>query len=409
MCDSRAGGPIRPIRQTSVYRKCSVTSLNEPRPVSSRRRPRVGPSGLLIAFALASMMAAGTSPPTADGNLAPTGEAVVGAYGEMAPSKLPRSRTAPTTLRIGFTSETPGTNITPELTEIRFEVSRNIVLQPTGLPSCPIAALYSRSSDARKTCAGSLVGHGIVISEVTLPGQSPATVEGRLSAFYDLTGDQPRILAQVTGTGALPLTYVVPFTISKVRGIYGTVLSAEHMQHIAGICQRGHPGCFSQAYTYEGIYGHISKFELALDRKFSRRGKRISVVSADCPSPNGSSSATFPLMKVNLAYPYPHAILRSQVAAARCEVSTPRRRATHFGRAVQGRRAPPPAKPSEGRRARRAGPHRRGAALRGLPPLLPSGKLRSPEAPGQAGCRKRERRECGGYVSLTASAESLRS
>jgi hypothetical protein len=278
---------------------------------------------LLGALALA-LMAAAAGPPSANGEVPSPGEVVIGASGETAPSKFPRSRLAPATLRVGFTSETPGTPTTPELTEIRFEVSRNVVFQPAGLPSCPIAELYSESSDARRICAGSLVGHGIVISEVALPGQAPATIEGRLAAFYDFREGQPRILAQITSTGALPLTYVIPFTISKVRGIYGTVLSAEHMRAIAGICQRGHPNCFSQTYSYEGIYGHISKFELALDRHFVRGGRRISAVSADCPARNGSSSATFPLVKVNLAYPYPEAISQSKVATGRCEVSAPR-------------------------------------------------------------------------------------
>jgi hypothetical protein len=135
-----------------------------------------------------------------------------------------------------------------------------------------------------------------------------------------------RILAQVTSAGALPLTYVIPFTIYKTHGVYGTILSVEHMRFIAGICARGHPNCFSQRYTYKGIYGHISKFELTLDRQFAHAGKRISVVSADCPARIGSSSASFPLVKVDLAYPYPNAISRSQVATSRCEVSAPRRR-----------------------------------------------------------------------------------
>jgi hypothetical protein len=193
---------------------------------------------------------------------------------------------------------------------------------PVGLPSCPIAELYSESSDAGQICAGSLVGYGIVISEVTLPGQAPVTIEGRLSAFYDFGEGQPRILAQVTSTGDLPLTYVIPFTIHRAHGIFGTILSVQQMRFIAGICARGHSNCFSQTYTYKGIYGHISKFELTLDRQFVHAGKRTSVVSADCPASGSSSSTIFPLVKVNLAYP--GASSRSQVATRRCEVSASR-------------------------------------------------------------------------------------
>ncbi len=279
---------------------------------------------LLGAFALASMAVAGLWPHPAGGAIAQTGGAVIGVSGETVPSKLPRSHLAAATLRLGFTSKALSAPTTPELTAIRFEISRNLSFQTAGLPSCSIAELYSEPSDTGQICARSLVGHGIVTSEVTLPGQAPVTVEGHLSAFYDLGEGQPRILAQVTSTGALPLTYVIPFTIHKARGFFGTVLSVEQMRFIAGICTRGHPNCFSQTYTYKGIYGHISKFELTLHHRLVHAGKRISFVSADCPASGSSSSAVFPLVKVNLAYP--GAISMSQVATRRCEVSAPRHR-----------------------------------------------------------------------------------
>jgi hypothetical protein len=302
-----------------------VRDTTEP-PVVSSGASRAWPLVLLLGvFALALMAVAGLSPRPAGGELAQAGEAVIGVSGETVPSKLPRSRTVPATLRLGFTSETPSTPTTPELTAIRLEVSRNLAFQTAGLPSCRISELYSESSDARQICAGSLVGYGTVISEVTLPGQAPVTIEGRLSAFYDFGEGQPRILAQVTSTGALPLTYVIPFTIEKPHGVFGTVLWVQHMQFIAGICARGYSNCFSQTYTYKGIYGHISKFEITLDRQFVHAGKRTSVVSADCPASGSSSSAVFPLVKVNLTYPYPARPL-SQVATRRCEISAPRHR-----------------------------------------------------------------------------------
>jgi hypothetical protein len=279
---------------------------------------------LLGALALAFMAVAGLSPHPAGGELAQAGEAVIGVSGETVPGKLPRSRMVPVMLRLGFTSEAPSTPTTPELTAIEFAISRNLAFQTAGLPSCPISELYSESSDARQICARSLVGSGIVISEVTLPGQAPVTIEGRLLAFYDFGDGRPRILAQVTSTGALPLTYVIPFTIHRSHGVFETILSVEHMQFIKGKCARGYSNCFSQTYTYEGIYGHISKFELTLDRQFVHAGKRISVVSADCPASNRSSSAIFPLVKVNLTYP--GASSRSQVATRRCEVSASRHR-----------------------------------------------------------------------------------
>jgi hypothetical protein len=305
------------------YRMGPVRGTTKPHAASSVGSRTELLALLLGALALALMAVAGVSPPFAGGDSPHAGEVVIGVSGETVPGKLPRLRMAPATLRVGFTSETLSTPATPELTAIRLEVSRNIAFQTAGLPSCPIAKLYE-SSDAGQVCSGSLVGHGTVISEVTLPGQAPATIEGRLSAFYDFGEGQPRILAQVTSSGALPLTYVIPFTIHKTQGVYGTTLSVEQMRFIAGECALGHPNCFSQTYTYKGIYGHISKLELTLGRRFVHASKTTSVVSADCPARNGSSSVSFPLVKVDLAYP--DAISRSQVSTSRCEVSAPRSR-----------------------------------------------------------------------------------
>jgi hypothetical protein len=304
--------------RSPVYRPGPVGDTTEPPAVSSggsHTRPLVL---LLGAFALALTSVAGLSPHRAGGDTPRTVEAVISVSAETVPGKLPSSQMVPVKLRLGFTSAAPGMPTTPELTAIRLEVSRNLAFQTAGLPSCPIAELYYESSDAGRICAGSLVGSGIVISEVTLPGQAPVTIEGRLSAFYDFGEGQPRILAQVTSTGALPLTYVIPFTIEKARGVFGTILSVRQMRFIAGVCALGHPKCFSQTYTYKGIYGHISKFELTLDRQFVHADKRTCVVNADCPARRGSSSATFPLVKINLAYS--EAGSRSQVATRRCEV-----------------------------------------------------------------------------------------
>ena len=247
---------------------------------------------------------------------------------------------APVALRFGFTSQAPTTSTTPELTSIGIEVSRDLAFQTAGLPSCPISELYY--AGAEKACAGSLVRSGVVVSEVTLPGEAPVTIEGHLLAFYDLGEGEPRILAQVTSEGVLPLTYVIPFTIRPSTGEFGTTLSVEQMRFIAGICAAGRSNCFSQTYTYKGIYGHISKFELTLHGQFVHRDKKVSLVSAECPVKGGSSSGFFPLVKVNLAYP--EATTRSQVASGRCEVY---RRAPHKGAG--------PSRPANARKAGRGG------------------------------------------------------
>ncbi|HVC07662.1 MAG TPA: IPT/TIG domain-containing protein [Solirubrobacterales bacterium] len=224
-------------------------------------------------------------------------------WGLIKPSKLPRSRPRPALLRTGFTSEAPDGGPTPELRRISLDVSRNVAFDTGGLPSCPLAKLFSSYASPLGTCPDSLVGRGGVVSEVTLPGQQPVTLVGNLLAFYDFARGQPRILARVTTGEPLPLTYVIPFQIEKAKGAFGTSLVVPKMRNIRGKCRRRYPNCFAQPYTLKGIYGHISKLEFSLHRLFKPlQGKRESLISARCPAPAPRSSASFPLERLSLRY-----------------------------------------------------------------------------------------------------------
>jgi hypothetical protein len=222
-------------------------------------------------------------------------------WGGISPSKLPRLKPAPVTVKVGFMVEAE-TCVSPELESIALEIFRNVIFQKTGLPSCPLAKLYSTTTPARQACAGSLVGHGRVISEVTLPGREPATIDGSLLAFYNSAEGKPGILAQVTSGGVLPLAYVIPFRFENAGGDFGTRLfvSKSRMRAIAGSCVP-QSACFGPTYGFQGIYGHISSFELSLHRLFLNHGKRESFVSADCPAQARQLSAGFESVSVRYA------------------------------------------------------------------------------------------------------------
>jgi hypothetical protein len=272
----------------------------------------------------------------------PASGVVIGASGEIAPSSVGLSYLTPTTLRLGFTSEIPSAAKTPELSRIELQISRHISFDTTGLSSCPLKALYSRTVDPLRRCAGSRLGEGTVISEIDLPNRDPETVEGHLLAFYSDAGEVPRILARVTTNGAVPLTYVLPFRIAPLHRehlapyaagdprtnperhvAFGTDLVVEQMRSIVGTCVKGHPDCFDDPYTFRGIYGRISSFSILLHRFFTRGGRQHSFVRATCPARSGNSEATFPLVKANLFYSYDPEVSgpepRSATASGNCQ------------------------------------------------------------------------------------------
>ncbi|HEX2392791.1 MAG TPA: hypothetical protein VHI77_07715 [Solirubrobacterales bacterium] len=276
----------------------------------------------------------------------PASGVVIGASGDISPSMLSSSRLTPVTLQVGFTSEAPSAAQTPELSRIELKISRNLSFDTAGLPSCPLKALYSRTTDPLRRCAASRLGEGTVISEIDLPNRDPETVEGHLLAFYSDAGGRPGILAQVTTNGAVPLTYVLPFRIAPLRrgqlapyaagpgpfdrganqevpAAFATELVVEQMRPIIGKCVAGHPHCFDDPYTFRGIYGRISSFSISLHRRFSRAGKPHSFVRAACPAPPGDSEATFPIVKANLFYSYDPDVSgpepRSATASGSCQ------------------------------------------------------------------------------------------
>jgi hypothetical protein len=231
----------------------------------------------------------------------PVPETVVGAWAQTIPARLPRSRSIPITLRTGFRSAARRSSATPELSRIVFAISRGVQLQTAGLPRCPLFKLYSSGADARQSCAGSLLGHGSVDSEITLPGRAPLQVEGSLLAFYGLAEGKPHIFAQVITAAPLSLLYVIPFQIAKGRGLFATSLSTAKISTIRGVCVRQRH-CLGQPHALRGLFGHISEFALSLHRVFSRAGERRSVVSGRCPAFGGSRGALIPFVQVGLDY-----------------------------------------------------------------------------------------------------------
>jgi len=253
-----------------------------------------------LLFALALVLIA-TAPAGSGAVEIPVPETLVGAWAQTIPTRLPRFESIPIALRTGFTSAARRSSATPELSRIVFEIGRGVQFQTAGLPRCPLSRLYSGAVEARQSCAGSLLGHGSVSSEITLPGQAPLQVEGSLLAFYGFVAGRPQILAQVITARPFSLIYVIPFAISKGHGVFATRLASAELDTVKGVCAQ-HPHCLGQSQALRGLFGRISRFALSLHRVFSRDGERRSVLSGHCPAFGGSRGALIPLVGMGLDY-----------------------------------------------------------------------------------------------------------
>jgi hypothetical protein len=204
--------------------------------------------------------------------------------GGISPQRLPRTELAPVTVTMGGKIATTDRSVPPKLERIVLEINSHGVIDNKGLPTCSLAKLNSTSSaQAKKTCAGALVGHGNVTSRIYLPGQGAFASSATLLAFNGRLGGRPAVLAQVASGAPLPLTYVIGFEIRKTKGTFGTSLVGTL------------PPIASE-------YGYISAFSLALSRQYTSHGQKRSFASASCPAPAGFPGAPFPFARASYEF-----------------------------------------------------------------------------------------------------------
>jgi len=204
--------------------------------------------------------------------------------GKLTPHALPRHGAAPVGIAVDARISGTGGGTPPQLRRIAIEINRNGYFSPTGLPVCDEREIQpSTTTGAREACGGALVGEGHFSANVKLPQQSPFPSSGKVLAFNGRLHGKPAILAHIYGTQPAPTSYVLPFSIRKSHGTYGTVLETS-LPHATG------------------NWGYVTGLEMKLRRSFRYRGKRHSYLSASCPAPPGFPGAAFPLARTSFAF-----------------------------------------------------------------------------------------------------------
>jgi len=250
----------------------------------------VGRSRVIAHLTLAAVLLGLISAAPALSAVLGTNEPQIGISGEIAPTRLPRSRFAPASVTLGFTSEVPSTHKAPRLNGIALEFGRNIAFARQGLPGCPLKRLLSTYGPSTSACRKSIVGHGTAVAEVELPRTEPqlTRVEGRLQAYFDQVQGRPWVLALITSE-TLGLDYVLTFELRGSQGFGPSLVIPPPVMHklpgVYALCNF-EPGCYEGSHRFRGIYDRISSFEMSLHRVFAHHGKRESFVSADCPAGN---------------------------------------------------------------------------------------------------------------------------
>jgi hypothetical protein len=217
---------------------------------------------ILLVTALAALAAAGTAYAIS----IEFGNTVISATATIQPRELPKRGYAPISLtsitRIGTRDHsTPST-----LESIEFLVDKHGRVDTKGVPVCTIAKLAGTTpAQARKRCAGAMVGTGLGKAVVTMPGRAPFRISSPLSFFNaPPSNGKPTLIAHAYETVPSPQALLVPIVVERIaKGRYGYRVQVE-MPEIAG--------GFGAATLAEATIGAVRK----------RHGKKVGYLNAQC-------------------------------------------------------------------------------------------------------------------------------
>ena len=109
--------------------------------------------------------------------------------GELTPTTLPRTGTAPVKVAVGAKIAGTHGGAPPQLRSISIAINRNGRLSPKGLPVCSIDAIQpSTTADALRACRHSLIGEGSFSADSCCPANSISVERQGVCVQRDLPG-----------------------------------------------------------------------------------------------------------------------------------------------------------------------------------------------------------------------------
>lgn len=227
--------------------------------------------GALIALTVAGIASAGNKPITVrSGNLEFTFN------GGFSPSALPKKTLAPIALTAEGKVKTVDGTHPPALTEALIETDKNGAVSVKGFPTCTSGKLQSQDTKhAEAICKSAIVGSGTTNVEIAFPESKPIPVSSKLIVFNGgEKGGVVTLYIHAYITVPTPAAIVTTVKIKKIHhGRYG-------LESIATIPK------------IAGGSGSVTSFSLKIDKKYTYKGKKVSVLSAKCPDGKLQAHAT---------------------------------------------------------------------------------------------------------------------
>ncbi|MET0559950.1 MAG: hypothetical protein ABW065_15005 [Solirubrobacterales bacterium] len=186
--------------------------------------------------------------------------------GSFSPKALSKTKQTPIALTAEGTIATIDGSHPPALKEFLVETDKNGEVNVKGYPTCTSSKLQSQdSTHAKAICKDSIIGSGTTKVEIQFPEQAPIPVNSPLTVFNGGTsGGTTTFYIHAYITVPTPAAIVTTVKIKKIHnGRYG-LKSVASVPKIAG----GN--------------GSVTFFSLKIDKKFTYKGKKVSVLTAKC-------------------------------------------------------------------------------------------------------------------------------
>ncbi len=231
----------------------------------------VGATFAVIALGLATTANAGNKPETVE-----IGNVLFTFNGGFSPTTLPKRKLAPIALSASGQIRTKDGSHPPALKEVIVETDKNGAVTTTGFPTCKSGQLQSRdTATARKICGAAIIGKGKTEVEIALPEQTPIPVKSDLTVFNGGTaGGVTTLFIHAYITVPTPAAIV---TTVKIKNIHHGRYGLESVASIPKIA---------------GGSGSVKSFSLTINKKYTYKGKRMSILSAKCADGKLQAHAT---------------------------------------------------------------------------------------------------------------------
>jgi hypothetical protein len=187
--------------------------------------------------------------------------------GGFAPKALPKSTLAPIALTAKGIIDTVDGKHPPALKEAIVETDKNGAINVKGYPTCTSGQLQSQdTSHAEAICKDAIIGSGTTQAEVEFPEQKPIAVNSKLLVFNG------------GFKGGVTTLYIHAYFTAPVTGAIVTTLKIKKVHN-------GRYGLKTVATIPKiaGGSGSVTSFSLKIDKKFTYKGKKVSVLTAKCP------------------------------------------------------------------------------------------------------------------------------